>query len=331
MVPPSILEVSIFVSNYRIAKPETQGSGSVPAPMSRSQDESGMLLPPTPYFAREGRRKQQGSTDDDVSESDVSTASLVDLSYSLPPNVTEDAEDLGHEQHILDLTNFDGDNDAKIPGEAQLSYRVRKEGKLRRARTRKLQAMAAKQQQDGGIRPLPQLPGAILEESTSRPGSPPGGATYVTSSPFADDDRHQRTGSDEATMPLIHSPTPTAHERPKPTHYLSEPARVGGGSRPGTPVGSRPSSPTRSFSEQPGGRHMRSLSEDAMPGRHSRPASLYGDYASSVHGLQIEIEDREADDLNIVSEMARPGKPKFEAILAEEVERARGSIAVGCK
>ena len=32
-----------------------------------------------------------------------------------------------------------------------------------------------------------------------------------------------------------------------------------------------------------------------------------------------------------ISEMARPGKPRLDRILADEVERSRGAIAVACK
>ena len=48
-----------------------------------------------------------------------------------------DETSLGHETHVLDYTNFDGDNDEPLPGENQLSRKLKKESKLRRAKTRR--------------------------------------------------------------------------------------------------------------------------------------------------------------------------------------------------
>ena len=63
----------------------------------------------------------------------------MDLSYATgrANNPTDDEED-----HVLDLTNFDGEDDTRVPGEMQLSLRVKKEGRLRRAKSRKVQAAA---------------------------------------------------------------------------------------------------------------------------------------------------------------------------------------------
>ncbi len=56
---------------------------------------------------------------------------------------------LGHEEHVLDYTNFDGDDDEPLPGETHLSRKLKKEGKLRRAKTKKtLKARLAKKALD---------------------------------------------------------------------------------------------------------------------------------------------------------------------------------------
>jgi hypothetical protein len=47
--------------------------------------------------------------------------------------------------------------------------------------------------------------------------------------------------------------------------------------------------------------------------------------------LKLEVEDNELEDVHFVSECARPGKPKIDRILADEVEKSTGSVIVGCK
>ena len=47
--------------------------------------------------------------------------------------------------------------------------------------------------------------------------------------------------------------------------------------------------------------------------------------------LRLNLDEQEAEDVGIVAEHARPGKPKLERILADEVERAKGAIAVACE
>lgn len=44
----------------------------------------------------------------------------------------------------------------------------------------------------------------------------------------------------------------------------------------------------------------------------------------------LTIDQQELQDIRIVSEVARPGKPKLDKILHDEVERSKGSLAVAC-
>jgi hypothetical protein len=43
----------------------------------------------------------------------------------------------------------------------------------------------------------------------------------------------------------------------------------------------------------------------------------------------IWLDTADYDATNAMAEMARPGRPKLELILSEEIERSRGSIGVG--
>jgi hypothetical protein len=292
MVPAPYLQVSIFVSSFQ-GKPETMsGTGSM---ATMSTDGMGHLLPPAPRYKRHG----SDMSDDEGSGSD-SNSSSVDLSYmrgGSTMNVTG-TESLGHEEHILDLTNFDGDNDARIPGEAELSYRVRKEGKVRRAATRR--SVAARRSQGPVRTPMAGLP---EESPRSSHGMMGGDAMGMNVYPASDS---------EDEMPYTMSPTGRTPPGGK-AGYFPETRRAASGPTPGE----QQRSPSPAMS-------------DFTPG-HGKGMSMSSfDDTSSVKGLRVEIEDKEAEDLSIISEMARPGKPKFEKIVAEEVEIAKGSIAVGC-
>ena len=56
-----------------------------------------------------------------------------------------------------------------------------------------------------------------------------------------------------------------------------------------------------------------------------------GDVEAVREQLRLDLGEREVEDVGIVAERARPGKPKLERILADEVERAKGAVAVACE
>jgi len=46
--------------------------------------------------------------------------------------------------------------------------------------------------------------------------------------------------------------------------------------------------------------------------------------------LPFEMAEQEAIDVNVVSEHARPGKPKLDKVIADEVQASKGAIVVAC-
>ncbi len=56
-------------------------------------------------------------------------------------------------------------------------------------------------------------------------------------------------------------------------------------------------------------------------------AALVSDAAENVH---LELDDGELADISVVAECARPGRPKFDLLLADEIEMSRGALIVGC-
>ncbi len=52
--------------------------------------------------------------------------------------------------------------------------------------------------------------------------------------------------------------------------------------------------------------------------------------ASMRDNIRLDLTDAELADISVVAEHARPGKPKLDRILADEVQRSKGAIVVGC-
>ena len=47
--------------------------------------------------------------------------------------------------------------------------------------------------------------------------------------------------------------------------------------------------------------------------------------------IKLELDEQEVQDVGFVAEHARPGKPRLDRILADEVRQAQGAIVVGCE
>ncbi len=46
---------------------------------------------------------------------------------------------------------------------------------------------------------------------------------------------------------------------------------------------------------------------------------------------QLELGEQEMRDISIMAEFARPGRPKIDLILRDEVDTAAGRIVVACE
>ncbi|KAI0950594.1 hypothetical protein AcW1_005733 [Taiwanofungus camphoratus] len=328
MVPPSELQVDIFVTNIKpspITQPQPKPSLSA---LKQSSPSSESLTPPAPRFARESRRPERQQShahvrSDSVSSTDDSDAendSFVDLSYYTGDYV-EDRGELGHEEHVLDLTNFEGDDDTALPGETQFNAQVKREGKLRRANTKRRSAVISAKQEledrvEGQIhrdRPSTQLmSGKKLEpvDESYHPDSSPSKFDTNMYSPSS-----SRTPT--SAVPLLgeSSKLPFSQASPDVPGSLNP---VGPASPPGPPTTiSRPAS---SYSQMSGWSEVHSLAALVSEGEAGR----------SGEQLRLEHDEQELQDVGIVAEHARPGKPKLDRILADEVERAKGPIIVGC-
>jgi len=351
LAPTGALQVDVFVSNAEFVK---NNRNSVLTEPGVARDE---LLPPSAHFMR---RDRSGSSSQESLASATSAAnSMVDLSYMQQPNNSTDAfygdfyhsHELGHEGHVLDYTNFDGEVDIKAPGEARINKRLHKEGKHRRAQSRRVAAAAAakmeldqrvRQAMPGKTSPIPPVLDYPThdrgvprmtprsERTSPSPGQmnlPLGASPPAMHPPSSFDPRYAVSAADQYRSPdALFSPVDqtgkqgqqsfAAMQAQIPGYQNQESNRLSVASLGDIYRGLSPS-------PVPGGDSIRGLVADGRPGSSgSRMPELEP---------RIEISDQEVEDIQVVSEMARPGKPKIDKILADEVGRARGAVAVACE
>ncbi|KAG1827242.1 uncharacterized protein BJ212DRAFT_1443366 [Suillus subaureus] len=272
LVPSSALQIDIFITNFKpIALKESdllplqvpQRSFFTSEPVHSKE-----LQPPHPSFARGGPTSLRS----DSSDSTENYESDVDLGYYTgePGDPVAPEEDIGfaHESHMLELTNFDGDDDAALPGEHNLSRKVKKEGKLRRAQSRKVTNQRT----------------VRLLEPPSRPNSMQLAANRVSA---------------------ISATSGLSTDRLLPLSINTD-------------------------------RSLPSLSVVVLLQRvvqgHQYPCipPVAGKANQMLAVLGFDISEEEALDIDVVAEHARPGKPKLDRILADEVEQSEGPVMVAC-
>lgn len=312
MVPPSELQIDIFVTN---AKPNMVHalSRSIPADP---------LAPPLPQFAREGlplsSEKKNHSPSNSVTsmETDEDLDSDVDLSYYESDVANEQKGELGHDEHVLDLTNFEDEDDTALPGEDLLSMAVKEEGRKRRSVFRRSLAIIDKQ--EPGYRAS--FYGAAARSSTRLLDDTPSSRAMKSLAPLP-----------EASTSNFHllspSPTPTPITPSTATPTSAVPL-----------LGDR-DPPRFTFPPEPSPRVSLAQSRAESP----RPASMMSTW-SDTHSLaalvseaaaqdkiKLDLDESEVFDISVVAERARAGRPVFQRILADEVEHSKGSIIVGCE
>ncbi|KAG6370098.1 hypothetical protein JVT61DRAFT_12504 [Boletus reticuloceps] len=331
-VPSSALQVDFYVTNF---KPILLKHPTTLAPLrprfnrepTKSDEE---FQPPHPKFIRSDATHLHCGSTESV-ESHESYESDVDLSYYLGESPDDeppaDEMSVAHESNILDLTNFDGDVDVALPGEAYLSHRLGKEGKLLRMQSRKHSAMWGMKQDARLPHPL-----ATSEARTSRHVQDP-----------------RQAYSDRYTTP---SPSSLVPQRPKiltlSTHSTERPHSASSEIDLWSPFSHRSDSPLLSHSPlnlvplssdlpstvsvvtvHDGSRSpvypVRSLTTNTyLHESHSAGPS------TPTQGVPFQMDEREAIDVHVVSEHARPGKPKLDKLIADEVQASKGAIVVAC-
>ena len=310
MIPdPNVLQMEIFVTHMpepKVQAPATPTDAKFHAEEEAFNPYMDPLMPPTAPFAKQGKRgRAESFSSVDSADSHMTDASQFDIST---PGEEPDIVD------TIDLTNFDGDDDTAVPGEAQFSLKLRKTGKMRRSKSRHI-ASAAKAKAELNKK-LPHMPNPHEERArTPKAAQSWDGAGYPPAPRLVPPkDRDGRV-----------SPSPMKR------YTLQDASQYGSVSEmyesgPGSPYsGAVPSLGDGADSM----RHLmasrnQSAAEFGMPPTSGGGAKLRED-------TMWDVDDEEYDDLEVVSEKARPGKPKLEKILKDEVENSKGAIAVACE
>lgn len=332
MFAPSELQIDIFVTN---AKPMMRVLSAHGAPSTDT------LAPPNPRFvvddAPRPREKRGHSPSNSVASSDTEDDgdSVVDLSY-YESEVANDKGELGHDEHILDLTNFEDDDDTAMPGEAFLNVAVKEEGKKRRSIFRRSMVLNAKQEPDTNRMSYNRMsfyaPGnrSSMRLLDDGPSTPAMRSLAVPNIGEASSSRVQLQSPMSATTTLAtpNSAAPLLGDRDRDStpHFTFPPAPRQQARSPSPPVhsGNPRVSFAQSRSESPRPASTMSHWSDA----HSLAALV--SEAAAEEKLRLDLDEEEIYDISVVAERARAGKPIFQRILADEVESAKGSVIVGC-
>jgi len=245
---------------------------------------------------------------DDLIEAQMPDYDYVDLSYYMG-DYTMDGE-LGHEEHRLDLTNFDGDNDDRVRGESTLNRALKKEGTVRRAITRKRKESrrpkrfsgARVDSRSGG---LPDLP----EEAGQSQPPPPAHPVRSESPAVPSGDilgRHDEAAVKSSHL-FIQSIDPPIPHAPSSVELDKSGYEDG-------------------YTE--GSQHMKRMSTLSIASQESSRQALMREVDEEP---QLELGEQEMRDITVMAEFARPGRPKLDMILRDEVSRAGGRIVAACE
>ena len=282
----------------------------VPQPLESNDDASSLRRPGTPDTSFSPAQPTVEVTGVPLDQTDILDAQMpdddyVDLSYYMG-DYTENGE-LGHEEHQLDLTNFDGDNDDRVRGENTLNRTVRKEGTIRRAITRKRKTMRRSKRaseafdsKSGTLSDLPTVHEAI-QELQSPPGRPRADSTTSSADPIG-----RRHAAARSSLLSISSIAPPMQRAPSPVGW-----------------------DTSGYGDDIAG--SRQSKRMSMVSLVSQASSMQALMREAMEEPQLELGEQEMRDINVMAEFARPGRPKVEMILREEVNMADGRVVVACE
>jgi hypothetical protein len=363
LVPPEMLQVDLYVTSTHAVKRQV----------------------------RPAHQRANQSHDFPSSMSTYDTATLGGASHDdgasmYQARFTEGTDQEDYEINAYDLTQFDGeDTSAPTAAEAKISERVQKEGKLRRAHTRRATIKRNKRRAEAAKEGKSQEPNesvsnddaivraaqkGIHERATRQQMDglkrdvryPPPSPMPTMSREQHDigrqrideqDDTHEHVAHDQtnhqpqfqlhpASPQQIDSNngyfTPTPHNgHASPSPFASPaltPAHSFGRYTP-DPLGSSHSLPynpasstthlNASYAHPPRSALGRHIDGDVTPDYHDGEVLQPTPSATDV---PIDLDEDEDADMSVVAELARPGYPKLDRIVREEVQQSVGRVLV---
>ncbi|KAF8319297.1 hypothetical protein DL93DRAFT_2053769 [Clavulina sp. PMI_390] len=312
MVPPDVLHIDIFVTNFApsISRAPTSRVGH---DLSRIKTGD-TLVPPTPMFASsKPRHHRPQSPDGAASDSEDgwdSDDSLADVSYAVGARHRSSG---GEEMDVADgnnlfmaLTNFDGEEDEQTSKAVKFSEKVKKQGLLVRKKT----AVNIESRRS-------------LEQSLH--------TTHISAhSPLSP----QYTAPNSSHFNEIHtSPqrlsfngpaSPISPSRTQGNNHFHHARRLSTRKSVAESLYSQFSAAPSSHldADSQSLRNLLTASEAHLPQNRSREGGAL-DYL-------FQLSRHEQDDMGYIAALARPGRPRLDKILSSEVERSTGALAVAC-
>lgn len=295
MCDSSQLQIDLFVTNDTPRRPRRRPSAQPLAGFDSTDD----LAPPTAPFARQAR---SGSPSRDSLASEVSDWSDAEDSPASRSRQFNQMPDYGaHVDSVTDLVLFEGEEEERTAAEVEVSAKLKKEGKLRRALSRR------------GAKAPTTAPLPVHHVSANA------SSQRLYESPQPQD-------SFEA-LPLDHNDvSPTLHESP----YAPRSASFGD-------IGYRRGSPSILYDDHAEAHTLGDNSSTrhlfgGAPSQRGSIADLAG-AAGAEHeqAFFLDVTEAEQQDLDVVAELARPGYPRLERILDDEVQRSAGKTMVACE
>lgn len=317
MASSSEIDISIFVTHPQSkprAGPTTEFESE---PLEMGDQET--LLPPVPRLSGRDHSADLIPSDDDND--------FLDDSYRTGGAASQhdgDVEVALEDAESDDLVTFEGDEDVELLGESTFNKRVKRESKVRRARSKKLLLNSVaesrkKASETGGTNISAPTKSKTLRSTTDSPelGSEPESKHCPPASSSRNSGGYHcrgRKGYIPSPLGSVddggHELAPHAPAQPSPIHH-----------RAGTGYSSLSKDPHENIAMSPssaGLAPVRNHSNDII-----EPAG--------TAGFRLQMNEYEERDVMVVSEYARPGRPKLERIMREEVYAADGPAVVACE
>ncbi|GAA5875926.1 hypothetical protein JCM3774_005819 [Rhodotorula dairenensis] len=339
MCDASQLQVDLFVTH------DAQGAGQATrlpkesvASMAGMPGSTDDLAPPTAPFARRARpglstgRDSFSSANSDWSDGEYSDSSMQPgggggvpvRSRGPPPLPAEFQEEV---DSVTDLVLFEGEDETLPAAEARMSAQLKKEGKLRRALSRRgqggsLRRTAASHHLSGTSPnvPLPTndpsfeaLPLDYRDDYCGPYGPPPPGDEGASSIAL------------QASQGDLGYPSRVSHTRASSYDFSG-----GYDDAETNTLGGADSGSTYGLVKHAGrsGRFASEASLANLSGPPLQPGPSAPPPAND--GFFIDVSDAEQLDIDAVAELAKTGYPHLKQILDDEVERSRGKTVVAC-
>ena len=306
LVPREALQLDLFVTNFNPSIPlgynDTERSTS-----PDTLDPASSKVPP------EGQGVSFDGDDESIDDQ-IPEDEFVDLSYYT--GEYNETGEFGHEEHRLDLTNFDGENDDRLPGETSLNRTLKKEGTIRRALTRRTR-VHRKGKYSLEKRPVSESrrpsDSATFNAETSHLLDSPVHPLRNSLDPSVDTSSRRKSSHRPASLSSV---SIVPHTPPLGTPPLGTP-----------PLGDWDTSgPRDQFTDGSLDWERKTISSAFSHASSQQPL-----VREAAKGVELEVGSQEMRDVSVMTEFARPGRPKIDSILKDEAGRTSGRVVVACE